>query len=281
MTINELYHDSLKKIKNPDVEEINIRIIICFIKGYKTMSEFYTHKDEEFKEINAFNSYFSRYLLGEPIQYITNCAEFYGEQIYVDHRVLIPRQETEEVVDYAIKKAKEIFKDSEINVADVCCGSGCIGIALKRNLNIKNLFFTDVSFDAIDVTKFNCSKKKIDAKFLAGDLLNPLILANAKVDLLVSNPPYIINKKDVDKSVKIYEPDLALYTDEKLTNYRKIFSSLKKIKNKKNHMLVVFEIGYDLKDKLEEIVNKEFHKCKYEFVKDINGNYRILSIVLD
>jgi len=279
MTINELYRQSLKQLKNPEVEEINIRILICFIKGYKTMSEFYVHKDENIVELQTFRSYFTRFLNGEPIQYITKTAEFFGEEIYVDRRVLIPRQETEEVVDYAIKKTKEIFKEKEIDAADICCGSGCIGIALYRNLKIKNLYFSDISFDALDVARYNGANKQINAIYYQGDSIESLINNNIKVNLVVSNPPYILNKNDVDESVKNFEPPLALYTDDDLHVYRKIITQLKKVK--RHELLVIFEIGYDLKDKLEELINKELGKCSYEFIKDINGKYRILSIYLD
>lgn len=279
MTINELYRKSLKELKNPDIDEINIRILICYIKGYKTMSEFYTHKNENIEELQTFRSYFTRFLNGEPVQYITNSTEFFGEEIYVDRRVLIPRQETEEVVDFAIKKSKEIFGDSEINVADVCCGSGCIGIALSRQIKIKYLYFSDISFDALDVARFNCKQKGINADFYQGDALIGLIARNKKVNLIVANPPYILNQNDVDESVKRYEPSIALYADDGLSVYKSIIQQIRKVI--KGKILVVFEIGYDLKDKLEELIKKEFKKCEYEFIKDINGKYRIMSIYLN
>lgn len=278
MTINELYLKSLKKLKNPDVDEINIRILICFIKGYESMSDFYLHKNENIEELQTFQSYFTRFLNGEPVQYITNFTDFYKTKIYVDHRVLIPRQETEEVVDFAIKKAKEIFKDRELKIADICSGSGCIGVALSKELKYKKIYFSDISFDALSVSQYNGKINNVNAEYYCGDSLESLINKNIKVDLIVSNPPYILNKNEVEESVQKYEPSLALYTNDELEVYKKIISNLKKVKD--HDLLVVFEIGYDLKDKLEQLINKELKKCDYEFVKDINGKYRILSIYL-
>lgn len=278
MTINELYRESLKQLKNPDVDEINIRILICYIKGYKSMSDFYIHKDESIEELQTFHSYFARFLSGEPIQYITNFTEFYNEKIYVDRRVLIPRQETEEVVDYAIRKTKEIFGEEAIDIADVCCGSGCMGLCAYKKLNCKKIYLSDISFDALEVARFNFEKNNINAAYFQGDSLESLINNRIKVNLLLSNPPYIINKNDVDESAENYEPHLALYTNDELYVYAEIFKKINKLK--KGKLLAVFEIGYDIKDQLEALIKKDIHRCEYEFVKDINGKYRILSIYL-
>lgn len=279
MTINELYRESLKQLKNPEIEEINIRILICYLKGYKTMSDFYIHQNENIEELQTFYSYFARFLDGEPIQYILKNAYFFHREFYVDNRVLIPRQETEEVVEFAIKKAKEIFGNNSIRIADVCCGSGCIGISLSKALNYNSIYFTDISKGAIEVARLNCHNNGIEATFYKGDSLEPLISNSLKVDLIISNPPYILNRNDVDESAKKYEPSLALYSDNELSVYRKIIKNIKLVKE--NKLLVVFEIGFDLKEKLEAMIKEELNGYKYEFLKDINGKYRILSIYLE
>ena len=181
--------------------------------------------------MQRFNELFERFLKGEPIQYLLKKAQFYGRDFYVDNRVLIPRMESEEVVLFAINKAKAIFgRYFKPIIADVCAGSGCLGITLLKELNAKELYLSDISKDAIDVTKKNLEIHNVDGYVFIGDSLEPLIKNNIKCDILISNPPYILKKDDVDKSVLDFEPHNALFTDESLHVYDRIISNLKKIK---------------------------------------------------
>ena len=278
MTLYEVYKDSIKKLPNPDVDEISVRILLCHNNGIKSMSGFYVHKNENIRDFPLFLGQFSRFLAGEPLQYILGETEFLGYNFKVDRRVLIPRQETEEVVMQAYLRALEKFGDHVINVADVCCGSGVMGITLAKKLKVRYLFMSDISKDAIDVAKENAKSNDVIANFFVGNACDELVKAGAKVDLFVANPPYILNKEEVDKSVLDYEPHIALFTDEKLLIFREIFENLPKIKNKE--MLCVFEIGYDLKDKLTELIKETLKNVTFGFVKDINGKERILILEL-
>ena len=278
MTLYEVYKDSLKKLTNPDSDEISVRILLCHNNGIKSMSGFYIHKNENIRDFPLFSEQFSRFLAGEPIQYILGETEFLGYNFKVDKRVLIPRQETEEVVMQAYIRALEKYGDHVINVADVCCGSGVMGITLAKKLKVRYLFMSDISKDTIDVAKENAKANDVIANFFVGNACDELVKAGAKVDLFVANPPYILNKDEVDKSVLDYEPHIALFTDEKLTIFREIFKNLPKIKNKE--MLCVFEIGYDLKDKLTELIKETLKNVTFGFVKDINGKERILILEL-
>ena len=276
MTLYEVYKEALTKLKNPDTDEISVRILLCHNNGIKSMSGFYIHKDENIKDLQVFSNQFNRFLKGEPIQYILGETEFLGYDFYVDKRVLIPRQETEEVVMQAYLRALQEFGDNVINVADICCGSGVIGITLAKKLKVRYLFMSDISEDAISVAKENTKRNDVIANFFVGNACDELVKAGAKVDLLVANPPYILNKKEVDDSVLKYEPHLALFADEELSVYKSIFQSLSKIKNKK--LLCVFEIGYDLKEKLTKLLEKTVKNATFGFVKDINGKERILIL---
>ena len=278
MTLYEAYKDALTKLKNPDVDEISVRILLCHNNGIKSMSGFYIHKNENLRDFPLFSAQFDRFLAGEPIQYILGETEFLGYNFKVDKRVLIPRQETEEVVMQAYLRALEKFGDHVINVADVCCGSGVMGITLAKKLKVRYLFMSDISKEAIDVAKENAKQNDVIANFFIGNACDELVKAGAKVDLLVANPPYILNREEVAKSVLDYEPHLALFTDEKLTIFREIFENLPKIKNKE--MLCVFEIGHDLKDKLTDLIKKTLKNVTFGFVKDINGKERILILEL-
>ena len=276
MTLYEVYKEALTKLKNPDTDEISVRILLCHNNGIKSMSGFYIHKNENIRDLSMFLNEFDRFLKGEPIQYILGETEFLGLDFYVDNRVLIPRQETEEVVTQAYLRALQEFGDSVINVADICCGSGVMGITLAKKLKVRYLFMSDISEDAIEVAKKNATRNDVIANFFVGDACDELVKAGAKVDLLVANPPYILNREEVDESVLQHEPHLALFADEELSVYKHIFEALPKLKNKK--LLCVFEIGYDLKEKLTKLLEKTVKNAIFGFVKDINGKERILIL---
>lgn len=278
MTLYEVYKESVKRLANPDVDEIAVRILLCHNNGIKSMSGFYIHKNENIRDLQGFLSQFEEFLAGKPIQYILKETEFLGLNFYVDERVLIPRQETEEVVIQAYLRALQKFGDHVINVADICCGSGVIGISLAKKLKVRYLFMSDISKDAIDVAKKNANDLDVVGNFFVGNACDELVKAGANVDLLVANPPYILNKEEVDESVLEYEPHIALFADEKLSVYRDIFKALPKLKNKE--MLCVFEIGYDLKDKLTALIKETMKNVTFGFVKDINGKERILILEL-
>ena len=278
MTLYEVYKQSLTKLKNPDRDEIAVRILLCHNNGIKSMSGFYIHKNENIKDFPLFLNHFERFLAGEPVQYILGETEFMGLDFTVDKRVLIPRQETEEVVAQAYLRALQMFGEQVINVADICCGSGVMGITLAKRLKVRYLFMSDISEDAIEVAKINAKKNDVVANFFVGDACDELVKAGAKIDLLVANPPYILKKEDVDRSVLDYEPHLALFADEELSVYKHIFQALPKLKNKT--LLCVFEIGYDLKEKLTKLLEKTVKNATFGFIKDINGKERILILEL-
>ena len=278
MTLYEAYKDAVKRLDNPDKDEISVRILLCHNNGIKSMSGFYIHKNENLRDFPGFLKNFEEFLAGKPIQYILRESEFLGLNFYVDERVLIPRQETEEVVTQAYMRALAKFGDRVINVADVCCGSGVMGISLAKKLKVRYLFMTDISKDAVEVSRKNAENHGVIANFFTGNACDELVKAGAKVDLLVANPPYILNKEDVDQSVLDHEPHLALFADERLSVYRDIFKALPKLKNKE--MLCVFEIGYDLKEKLTEIIKETLKNVTFGFAKDINGKERILILEL-
>ena len=278
MTLYEVYKEAVKKLANPDSDEIAVRILLCHNNGIKSMSGFYIHKNENIRDLPLFLSQFDEFLHGKPIQYILQETEFLGLEFYVDERVLIPRQETEEVVTQAYLWALQKFGEKVINVADICCGSGVMGITLAKKLTVRYLFMSDISKDAIDVSKKNAESQNVIGNFFVGNACDELVKAGAKVDLLVANPPYILNRSEVDDSVLKYEPHVALFADENLSVYKDIFKALPKLKNK--YMLCVFEIGYDLKEKLTEIIKQTLKNVTFGFVKDINGKERILILEL-
>mgnify|MGYP003336406031 CR=1 FL=1 len=122
MTLIEAYKQALTKLKNPEVDEISVRTLLCHNNGIKSMSGFYIHKNENVRDLPGFLNDFQRFLDGEPVQYILGETEFMGNDFYVDNRVLIPRQETEEVVAQAYLRALKVFGDHVINVVQAEMG---------------------------------------------------------------------------------------------------------------------------------------------------------------
>ena len=205
-----------------------------------------------------------------PLQYLTHTQAFFNENYYVDENVLIPRQDTEILVEKAI----DYIRNENIkNAIDLCTGSGAIGISVARNSDVEKVLLIDISEGALDVAKRNIEDNYMEDKVsvLKSNLLDEAIKSNIKTDMILSNPPYIKSKDmaSLDANVK-YEPSLAL--DGGATGmdfYEKIVEQAKQVLN--NNGLLIFEIGYD---ELEHIKNKEY--TMLESVKDYGGNDRVV-----
>ena len=210
-----------------------------------------------------------RYENGEPVQYIVGDVDFYGNLIKVDKRVLIPRFETEGLVEIALK----YLNNTKLDVVDLGTGSGCIAITLKKKLPNINMDAVDISMDAIDLSKENAKLNNVDINFINGDMLKPL---NKKYDCIISNPPYIAHDEEVMDIVKNNEPNNALYAeDDGLYFYEEI------LKNCKNYLkdkyYIFFEMGYSQGNRIKEIVLK-YLDCNVEIKKDLQGFDRYVII---
>ena len=175
--------------------------------------------------IHQIDSVVRRLLDHEPIQYIFGNAWFYGMRLKVTSDTLIPRPETAELVDYIVKDYRE---KSDQGVLDLCTGTGCIAIALARNLPFSKVTAVDVSAKALAVAQDNAISLHANVNFLKTDILkdNSGLIAG-QYDVIVSNPPYIAEKEksDMDRNVLAYEPHLALFVpdDDPLVFYNAIF----------------------------------------------------------
>ena len=184
---------------------------------------------------------------GEPVQYIVGNVNFYGNEIKVNKNVLIPRFETEELVEYTISYIKKMFKE-KINIIDLGTGSGCIAITLKKKIN-SNVSAIDISKEALEVAKENAKKNKVEIDFIQNDMLDNI---SNKFDVIISNPPYISKNEEIQDIFRKNEPSLALYADnEGLYYYEKIIKQAKK--NLKEKFIIAFEIGYMQGDKIKKI----------------------------
>ena len=213
-----------------------------------------------------------------PIQYILGTTSFFGLEFLVNENVLIPRPETEELVNWVLEDYKEL---QNIKILDIGTGSGCIAIALAKNLKNTQVFAIDVSNKAIETAKLNAKQNDAEVFFMNCDILNTGDL-NQKFDCIVSNPPYVRNfeKVEIKKNVLDNEPHLALFVedDDALIFYRKIAELAKKSLNPNGKLY--FEINQYLAAETIALL-KDFEFKNIELRKDIYENDRMLKASLD
>ncbi len=213
-----------------------------------------------------------RFENGEPVQYIVGNVNFYGYTFEVNKNVLIPRFETEELVEKVIKRCKKKFV-SKIDIADIGTGSGCIAITLKKEI-YSSVTAVDISSKAIGVARRNAFKNEVEIEFLEGNLLEPL---ERKYDVLISNPPYIDRNEEIMEIVKKNEPDIALYADHNgLSCYEEILKNASKMI--KDKYLLAFEIGAKQGDYLKEYAARYFPEATITVEKDLQKRDRFLFI---
>lgn len=203
-----------------------------------------------------------------PYQYLIGNVDFCDNEILVDERVLIPRFETELLVYETIKKIKQL-NFIQPNVIDLCTGSGCIAISIKKMFNCK-MSALDISKDAISLATINASKNNVDINFINNDILKD----NNKYeyDIVISNPPYVKYDESVGASTK-YEPQIALFANNYgLEFYEKILDNYKA-------KLYVFEIGCTQAEDIKQIILNNYPQAKIEVKKDYSNLDRIIFVI--
>ena len=212
---------------------------------------------------------------GIPVQYIIGNINFYGNIINVNKNVLIPRFETELLVEKTIKYINTYF-DKKINILDIGTGSGNIAISLKKEI-ISNVTATDISKNALKVARENAINNKVTINFIESDIFERV---KGKFDLIISNPPYIAYDEKIDDIVKNNEPESALFADDNgLIYYKKILSKAKEYINDK--AIIAFEIGRTQGDIIKNIALKYFVNAKVSIEKDFLDNDRFVFIFIN
>ncbi|WP_179354660.1 peptide chain release factor N(5)-glutamine methyltransferase [Winogradskyella vidalii] len=222
----------------------------------------------------------------KPIQYLLGETEFYGLPFKVDENVLIPRPETEELVDLIIKQCTErsrsASENNPIKILDIGTGSGCIAISLAKNLPSAEVYALDLSQDALKIAKDNAKLNKVKVNFVEADILNEstwnLFFENLEFDVITSNPPYVreLEKQEISPNVLDNEPHLALFVadDNPLIFYKTITNFA--IEKLKPNGQLYFEINQYLGEETKQLlVDAQFEKI--ELLKDLNGNDRMLK----
>lgn len=209
---------------------------------------------------------------GYPVQYIIGDVEFYGNVIKVNENVLIPRFETEYLVEKTLNYLKKL-NITKPNILEIGTGSGCISIALKKVINC-NITAIDISEKAIKVALENAKNNDVDINFVVEDIHN--FSSKEKYDLIISNPPYVPYNSKVDEKIK-YEPQNAIYADNNgIYFYELIIDKVKD--NLNNPYLIAFEIGDNEGKSITEIVNLKLPNAYTRVEKDYNNFERYLFI---
>lgn len=277
-TNREEYFKAIK-LENPYLNNVVIRSLLIVANSFDNDYKLTINFDEEIKNYDTYLSMLERVKNGEPYQYVIGKASFLGNDYYVDKNVLIPRQETEQLVLQTKELIKSKFINREIAICDMCTGSGIIGNELHKEFSKAKVYLTDISKEALEIAKKNTLSNSENLTFLLGSMVNPLIEKGIKLDVLVCNPPYIDKVEEIDKQVWEYEPHLALTAFPSTSLYEEIFANYKMIM--KDKFLMAFEIGEDMEISLTNLINKYFDKIDFKFIKDIYGKIRFLFIEKD
>ncbi len=260
-----------------DKEESAVILLLEYVTKENSTGLYTKLHEEVSKEIQeSFQSLFHRYLYeNEPVQYLIGSSCFYGYDFKVTKDVLIPRYETEELVEQVLYRYDSYFKGQQVDVCDLATGSGCIGITLALEEKLMRVVATDISKDALRIAKENNEKLGANVEFLEGDMLEPV--KNRKFDIFVSNPPYIPEKENVMSLVKDNEPNIALFGGEDgMKFYRIILENVHTLLKEK--AIVCFEHGYDKKEEMLALAKHYFPEARVEVLKDLEGKDRMTFI---
>ena len=259
------YNDLLKTIKNDDLYNFNY-----LLKYYLKLEDNYINNKKKIPLFKIFK--IKKALIKSrktPLQYIIGNVNFYGYTFKVNKNVLIPRFETEELIENTLK----LLNKKDISILDIGTGSGCIGITLKKELPLSKVTIVDISKKALKVAKKNSKGLNIEIK-------KSNIFSNVKdkYDLIISNPPYISYEEKIMDIVKNNEPHIALYAKNNgLYFYEEMLKNCYKFLNKE--FIIAFEIGYKQKNAIIKIANKYLKNIKIICKKDIQGKDRMIFIM--
>ncbi len=257
-----------KDIENPKLDS---EYIIAHVLGMSRL-ELNLHQDDDITEddLVLIQNMISRRQKNEPLQYILGETDFYGLTFKVNEHVLIPRPETELLVEKIIKENPAVEEILEIGT-----GSGAIAIALAANIKNVKIIAVDISNEALQVARENAVKNKVNINFCFSDVFENVI---GKYDLIISNPPYISNKEYqyLSSEIREYEPLIALLADDNgLAFYKKILCSAKDYLTENGK--IYFEIGYSLSESIKKVAEENGFR-NIETVKDLNDFDRMMVI---
>ena len=283
-TISSLVHWASKLLQEHGIDSpsLDAEVILSHLLVCKRI-DLYIHPDQPVEETVAmrYKKSIQRRSQRVPLQYITNHAEFMSLEFFVDERVLIPRPETELLVEAVIKKAQILTRENEIVIVDIGVGSGNIAVTLAKKIDNARIFAIDISPDALAVAKINAQRHDVFSKitFLCGDIFQPLegCEIESKVNFIVSNPPYISSNEfhDLQKEVRDFEPYGALVSGQDgLQMFKRIIANTHTWL--KPGGFVIFEAGEKQARKVARLFEETRCFKKAAFVKDYQRISRIV-----
>jgi len=215
---------------------------------------------------------------GVPVQHLIGTEVFWGRKFIVNEHVLVPRMETEELVDYAKRVIKRHFSDrGQLKVADIGTGSGIIAVTMKLECPTATVHAVDISNNALMVAQKNAAQLGAEINFYQGNLVEPLIDSGIQVDILLANLPYIPigDRERLQDVVRDYDPDTALFSGEDgLDLYREMIPRLSSVLFPK--ALIGFEIGSGQGVIIKQLLSDVFPTAEITIMNDINGNERMV-----
>lgn len=272
--IKKIFHQQLKEIYIENEIDSLFFIALEYVTSISKI-EYILQKEEEIFEEKLIELKFilEELTKNKPIQYITKNAYFYGLNFYVNEKVLIPRQETNELVDWVLMS---VTHSKPIKILDIGTGSGCIAITLKKNLPLSEVFAIDISNEAIQVAQKNANDNEVEINFLQKNILEINDL-KSNFDIIISNPPYVreLEKLEMAPNVLDNEPHLALFVPDNnpLLFYEKITEIA--LKNLTEDGMLFFEINQYLSEETKKMIeNKGFKNVTLR--KDLQENYRMI-----
>ena len=276
MQIKEAMRKGMIKLKTNDVKEPNLKARLLMQYILNRPREYILVHDDKQLTLRQNVDYFKlikKLIEGVPLQHITHQQEFMKLMFYVDENVLIPRPDTEVLVEEVIKLAKSI---NAKKILDLCTGSGAIAVSLAKYIEGSQITATDISRKALSIAKLNATNNNVEDRitFVSSDLFQNI--SEEKYDIIVSNPPYIKRKviKTLDEEVK-REPIIALDGgNDGLDFYKKIIGNAYQYLKYKGYLCL--EIGYDQKDEVIDLINKEEKYIDTYSKKDLFDNDRIV-----
>ena len=274
MTYRDKYL-ALLKITNPYINNTVVKTLLMDDGDFIDFTTLLIHFHDELKDEKKIDENLKRIMDGKPMQYVLGYAYFVNSNYIVSPDVLIPRQETEQLAVATMVNITKSFKDTNgITIVDVGTGSGILAIYLKEYFPEAHVIATDISEKALQIATKNAEKHGVSIDFRLGNMLDPV---NEKIDVLISNPPYIGDKKTVSEQTLKYEPSLALFASPSTKYYREILSHIDMMKD---DSFLAFEIGEDMERELTDLLEDEFQGIGYSFDQDIYGKTRFLYIYI-
>lgn len=279
--IKRLYQNELEALY--PLEEIKT-FFNWLCEAYLQLKPFQIQQDLdlviEANSLLKFQSALNALKVEKPIQYILGSAHFYGMEFMVNEHTLIPRPETEELVSWILK---DVSKSDNLNILDIGTGTGCIPIAIAKNLPNARVYALDVSVEALKIAKRNAESNNVKVTFSEVDILKCSDLSIifpevSRFDVIVSNPPYVRNleKKEMNTNVLAYEPETALFVaDDNALLFYEIIAALAS-SNLKEGGKLYFEINQYLGKEMLELMEK-YKFSNNQLKKDLFGNNRMMK----